>query len=343
MMWPMAGIRRGGVAVTCLFVVATMLVGWGGGGGGEAAELEAEARYAVGNRFETFVDRSRPTDATADSEAKPERTFETLLTYPAAGSPGQPASPGAAPAPGGPFPLVVFSHGSGVSSPVRYELLFNAWAAAGYVIAAPKYPLSSTSLPGASGDAVNQPADVSFLISELVRLGADRTGPYAGLVDGERVAVAGHSLGAVTTLGVAFNRCCLDPRIDAGIVMAGGEAYFPQDQWFGGIRTPILVIHGDDDRVVRIAAGQKVFADAAPPKAMLTLFGGDHSRPYGGSLATADNPERLGATAQGSTRIVNAAAVAFLDRYLKDRADALSRLGTALADEVSVKLEVVEQ
>jgi predicted dienelactone hydrolase len=83
----------------------------------------------------------------------------------------------------------VFSHGSGVSTPARYELLFNAWAAAGYVIAAPSYPLSSTSPPGASGDVVNQPADISFLISEMVRLGADPASPYAGLVDGERIAV----------------------------------------------------------------------------------------------------------------------------------------------------------
>lgn len=324
-------------------IVAVSLIGCGGGGDDDPKVPAPDATFAVGTRFETLVDRSRPTNATAGSDAKPERTFETLVTYPAAGPPGKPASSGAPAAPGGPFPLVVFSHGSGVSSPVRYELLFNAWAAAGYVVAAPKYPLSSTSLPGASGDAVNQPADVSFLISEMVRLGADPGSPYAGLVDGERVAVAGHSLGAATTLGVAFNGCCVDRRIDAGIVMAGGEAFFPPEQWFGTIRTPILVIHGDGDRIVRIADGQKVFADAPPPKAMLTLFGGDHNRPYGGSLATSENPERLGATLNGPTQIVNTTAVAFLDRFLKDRKDALVRLRTVLLDQVSVKLEVVEQ
>ena len=325
-------------------VAAAGLIGCGGGGGdGSTASVAPEARFAVGTRFETFVDRSRPTNATADSEAKPERTFQTLVTYPAAGARDRPPASEAPAAPGGPFPLVVFSHGAGVSSPARYELLFNAWAAAGYVVAAPKYPLSSTSLPGANADAVNQPADVSFLISEMVRLGADRSSPYAGLVDGERVAVAGHSLGAATTLGVGFNECCVDRRIDAGIVMAGGEALFPADKWFGAIRTPILVVHGDDDRIVRIADGQKVFADAPPPKAMLTLFGGDHNRPYGGSLATTENPERLGATLTGPTTIVNTTAIAFLDRYLKNQADALSRLQTRLADEVSVKLEVVER
>lgn len=142
---------------------------------------------------------------------------------------------------------------------------------------------------------------------------------------------------------MGFNGCCVDRRIDAGIVMAGAEAFFPPEQWFGPIRTPILVIHGDDDRVVRLADGQQVFADASPPKAMLTVFGGDHSRPYGGSLSTTENPERLGATLNGPTQIVNTTAVAFLDRYLKDRTDALSRLRAALVDEVSVRLEVVEK
>ena len=94
---------------------------------------------------------------------------------------------------------------------------------------------------------------------------------------------------------------------------------------------------------MRIADGQKVFADAPPPKAMLTVFGGDHNRPYGGSLATTENPERLGATLNGPTQIVNTTAVAFLDRFLKDRKDALARLRTVLLDEVSVKLEVIEQ
>ncbi len=109
----------------------------------------------------------------------------------------------------------------------------------------------------------------------------------------------------------------------------------------------VVVTHDEQvassaDRIVRMADGQKVFADAPAPKVMLTVFGGDHSRPYGGSLATTENPERLGATLNGPTTIVNSAAIAFLDRYLKDEANALSRVRAALADEVSVKLEVVE-
>lgn len=306
------------------------------------AEDTSAVGHAVGTRLETLIDTTRPTDALGDAPGKPSRTLETLVYYPAEGrSGGDPVRDAPAAATGRPFPLIVFSHGSGVSDPARYDLLLRAWAAAGYVIAAPRFPLSSTSRPGGGSDVVNQPGDVSFVITEMARRGGDPTAPYGGLVDAGRVAVAGHSLGGVTTMGVAFNGCCVDRRIGAAVVLAGAAAAFPGDRWFEGIRAPLLVVHGDDDRVVRIAEGRQLFHDAPEPKAMLTLLGGDHNRPYGGSLATTDNPDRLGATVNGPTRIVNTTVVAFLDRYLKDRTDALAHVSETLAEEVGVSFEVV--
>lgn len=333
---------RGAVVATALLVAAA--VGGCGGSGREDAESSgAPERLAVGTRVETLVDTTRPTEARGDVAGKPSRTLETFVYYPASGPAGkEPVAGAPAATAGSPFPLVVFSHGSGVDTPLRYDLLFRSWAAAGYVVAAPRYPLSSTALPGSGSDVVNQPADVSFLIGELLRRSDDAAGPYRGLLDPARIAVAGHSLGGVTTLAVGFNSCCVDRRIRAGVVLAGAADGFPAEGWFAGIRTPILVVHGDEDRIVRLAEGQKVFAGASPPKVMLTVIGGDHNRPYGGSLATTENPERLGATVNGPTTIVNTAVVAFLDRYLKDRHDALVRARNALADEVTVKLEIVD-
>lgn len=332
---------RGRKAV--LVVLALVMAALSGCGGATRDREAASSSFAVGTRVETFVDASRETEARGEVPGHPSRTLETFVYYPSEGRAGGSPAPDAPPATAkGPFPLIIFSHGSGVASPLRYDLLFRTWAAAGYVIAAPKHPLSSTSLPDGSSDVVNQPGDVSFLIGELLRLGDDPASRYGRLLDPSRIAVAGHSLGAGTALGVGFHRCCVDPRIRAGVVLAGREATFPADGWFAGINTPILVVHGDDDRLVRLAEGQKVFADAAPPKVMLTILGGDHNRPYGGSLATEDNPERLGATPHGPTGIVNTTVVAFLDRYLKDRGDALTRLRATMADEVSVKLDVVE-
>jgi len=323
-----------------LALVVGLAAGCGGSGDEEVADVDG---YAVGIRAETLVDATRATEALGDVAAAPSRTLETLVYYPAEGTPGgDPVRDAPGAAAGRPFPLIVFSHGSGVASPARYDLLFRAWAAAGYVVAAPRHSVSSSSAPGSASDVVNQPGDVSFVITEMSRREDDRAGPYGGLVDAGRVAVAGHSLGAVTALATAVNGCCADGRVRAAVVLAGGRGAFPADRWFEGVPKPLLAVHGDDDRVVRIAEGRGIFDAAPPPKAMLTVVGGDHNRPFGGALATTDNPERLGATATGPTRIVNTAVVAFLDRYLKDRADALTAARETLADEVSARFEVVE-
>ena len=56
--------------------------------------------------------------------------------------------PGAAPARApGPFPLVIFGHGFAVT-PGPYASLLEAWARAGYVVAAPIFPLGNANAPG---------------------------------------------------------------------------------------------------------------------------------------------------------------------------------------------------
>ena len=39
----------------------------------------------------------------------------------------------------GPFPLIVFAHGS-AGHPEKFTKLFSSWAAAGYIVAAPAFP-----------------------------------------------------------------------------------------------------------------------------------------------------------------------------------------------------------
>lgn len=273
-----------------------------------------ESSFEVQAGKESFVDRSRPTAAAGDQAARSERTLPTV-TY-------HPVGPG-------PFPLVVFAHGNTVSDPGYYQVLLRSWAAAGYVVAAPIFPLSSTRLPGGGADLVNQPADVSFVISEMLRLNAEPAGPYAGRIDPGRIGVAGHSLGAMTTLGVAFHSCCLDERIRAGIVLAGRERPFPTGEFFPGTRTPILVVHGDADPLLALEGARKIYDDALGPKFLLTLSGGDHDSPYAG----------INSQPQPDTRLVMLATLDFFDRFLKDRADGLDRMRAHLAGEPLAQLE----
>lgn len=258
--------------------------------------------YAVGRRTLELVDPSRPTDADPkrDLAAQPDRTLPVLLLYPAAGEPpatDEPTMPtdDAPPAPGR-FPLVVFSHGWTASGPV-YEGRIKEWARAGYIVAAPTYPLSS-GRGGVLGDYVNQPGDVSFVIDQLLALPADD--PLADHLDTEQVAAAGHSLGAITTLGVSLNSCCADDRLDAAVELSGIRLPFPDGAFDDLGQVPFLAVHGAKDNIVNVKGSDTLFAEAPGPAAYLRLTEADHT----GFLF-------------GDGALLDEVVVAFLDRHLK--------------------------
>jgi hypothetical protein len=91
---------------------------------------------------------------------------------------------------------------------------------------------------------------------------------------------------------------------------------------------------------VRISAGQEVFQKAPPPKVMLTVVGGDHNIPFAGGPT--QETDRNSGKPNEDTRVVITATTGFLDRFLKERPNALAEMRDALADEVIVQLEIVE-
>lgn len=54
---------------------------------------------------------------------------------------------------------------------------------------------------------------------------------------------------------------------------------FPTAALMSSVRVPVLVIHGDQDRVISPALGQRLYEALAPPKQMLSIRGGDHNDP----------------------------------------------------------------
>ena len=121
-------------------------------------------------------------------------------------------------APGGPFPLVAFSHGSGgirFQNPFQCEHL----ASHGYVVAAPDhqgntYFDGSESIPALR---IDRPLDIRFVFDEMTRLSQDPSSAFAGWVDLSRpFGVTGHSFGAYTSVEVANQ----DPRVAASLPMA---------------------------------------------------------------------------------------------------------------------------
>ena len=155
---------------------------------------------------------------------------------------------------GGRYPLIVFAHGLG-GSPQGYEQLLTAWAAAGYVVAAPLFPLSSSETPGGpdGGDIGNQPGDMSFVINQVLSASATANGPLSGLVDPSEIGAAGHSNGAITTLGLIANSCCRDTRVKAAVVMAGTTEGLGRGSYELSKAPPLFVIWDVHDELVPYA------------------------------------------------------------------------------------------
>lgn len=158
-----------------------------------------------------------------------------------------------APAAEGPFPLVVFSHGNG-GTRTQSTFLTEALASHGFVVASPDH-VGNTAADLVTGAAVSQPesavarpADVSVVIDELLARAADEADPLAGVVDGERIGVTGHSFGGLTTLAmvVETDGVPADARIDAVAPVA--PASFPiGDEALASITTPVLFVGGTLD------------------------------------------------------------------------------------------------
>lgn len=211
---------------------------------------------------ETFVDETRAADGAVDSTDSPSRTLATRIKYPLAP---------------GPFPLIVFAHGL-TGSPDNFDEMTTQWAAAGYVVAAPAFPLTNGTVPDAYknlADIANQPGDVSFVIDNVLALAADDQSPLYGRVDIETIGLSGHSFGAGTTFGTVYGTCCQDPRIDAAIILAGFNPF--GDNMDFTRELPILIVHGDNDPVLNVALDDAIYPLLAGPKWYVTFLGADHS------------------------------------------------------------------
>jgi dienelactone hydrolase len=313
-------VERGGkrgltAGVIGVAVGLTLLSGCGGGMPARAAQAPSPARpdtapraqarqrvpqgapYAVGERTYDFVDPSRTIKY--PGHARQARPLVTVVRYPENAR--------------GPLPLIVFAHGFAVTPAVYWRLL-RSWTQAGYVVAAPVFPLENQHAPGGSNetDLVNQPRDVSFVITHLLALSSGHHGPLAGLIAPGEIAVSGQSDGGETALAVAYDRAFLDRRIRAAAILSGAELPGAGRFYFPASSPPLLATQGTADTVNRPHFTYQFFAAAPRPKYLLKLIGAPHLPPY-----TSEQPQ-LG--------IVERVTTAFFARYLKRRGWAVSRM-----------------
>jgi dienelactone hydrolase len=272
-------------------------------------------RFAVGIRAITFVDTSRTVRFPGQQPGL--RKLVTVIRYPAVGPASRVDVPGAPPArTAGPFPLVIFGHGFAVT-PGPYSRLLQAWTSAGYVVAAPIFPLENRNAPGGpnESDLVNQPRDMSFVISRMLALAAGHRGLFAGLITPGEIAVTGQSDGGETALAAAYDLEFLDRRVRAAVILSGAEIPGVGGFDFPAPSPPLLATQGTVDTINRPGFTYAFFNIAPRPKFLLTLLGASHLPPY-----TTEEPQLT---------IVEHVSTDFLNAYLKHTRGALKAMAGA--------------
>jgi pimeloyl-ACP methyl ester carboxylesterase len=251
--------------------------------------------YPVEQEVVSLADPSRDTPARGDVPAHAGRALMTVIRRPT-GLPG-------------PLPLVVFAHGWNVN-PMTYEPLLDAWAAAGYLVAAPTFPDSANTLPGSPvSNYPEQARDVSFVITSLL-------GGRAGPVEAARIAVAGHSDGGTDVALLALNPSYADPRVRAYLSLSGEIPSGVPGPWGTPTSAALLVAVGTRDKYGLLPRSRQVFEAAVAPKVLLTVAGGDHMGIYVGA-----SPEAMA---------VRHATVRFLDVALRAQGVTSANLSSAL-------------
>ena len=244
----------------------------------------------------------------------------------------------------------------------------HALVEAGYVVAAPDFPLSSskahTRIRFADiSDVAEQVKDISFIIEALT------AHPFHGaMIDRERIGITGHSLGAVTSYFAVYGQKTRDPRIRAVAPIAGGDpVQTALDNPMGlagsghaSVHVPVLFLQADKDVFARMTGRPyAAYARVEGPKYQLLIKNGYHMAFRDGAERHPEgkNPDCLffeqympgvavpGCEEPGSfidplrqQTVTRTALVTFFDAWLRNDAAALERLRAFGDDDDDLRL-----
>ena len=183
------------------------------------------------------------------------------------------------------YPLMVLLHGLG-SNPggvIRYQGLTDLAEERGYIVAAPMgynsrgwYGSRGTGRASNRGDAANDPDNLGDL-SELDVMNVLAMTLEAYNIDRDRIYLAGHSMGGGGTYHIGIKY----PDIWAGLGPVAPAIYTSPDALSAIRHIPVIVIQGDEDRLVPVANTRTWVAkmeELGMTHQYVEIPGGDHSR-----------------------------------------------------------------
>ncbi len=239
-------------------------------------------------------------------------------------------------------PVILFSHGLG-GNRNGSKFLGNHWAQQGYLAVFMQHPGSDETVwrdaplrerMAAMKQAANgknlllRIADVPVVIDQLTTWNRQSDHPMAGRLDLDRLGMAGHSFGAVTTQAVsgqtAIGRALgTDPRIKAALILSPSSPRAGKPAAaFGTVKLPWMLMTGTDDLspIGDIDMESRLAVYPALPtghKYELVLDGAQHSVFNDRELLPRSQPNK-----PAHHKTIMQLSTAFWDAYLREQASA---------------------
>ncbi len=290
-------------------------------------------------------------------EDEQEQTLTVAVWYPTAAQPkshnyggptGGNVAVNATPrAEGGPYPLLVFSHGYGGGG-LGAVFFTEALAARGWIVACPDHHDKHSAVRIRTGQekdfdrlgflqyakeiAASGPGDrVKYLYRlDEMRLVLDRlltSDLFRKLIDRDRVAVGGHSFGGFTALGLSGTiEERHDPRIKAVLLFSTGAGgyLFGKDE-LAAVRIPSMLFMGEreEDQMrgseTMSQLSVKIYRNVSSPKYFLEVKGANH---FSFNNRFADNRwTGLLSGTEEQFEVIRRYSIAFLEKHVAGRRD----------------------
>jgi len=236
---------------------------------------------------------------------------------------------------GGPYPIIVFSHGT-FSSSDKYNLVVEFWAERGYIVILPNHLDANYGIiPSKTEDMIRiihtRISDMSFILDNLDAIEGQNPG-LKGKLNRNQIIAAGHSIGTQVVLVNTGQRIrnptnnyvteSSEDRFMAAVMLSdpGKMAMMPDDTWKGGSAPTFLSTGSEDYGLMgdgrREAEYQNEILtlpdESTGDKYLLLIERGDH---YFGGLIHRDVDK---APDYDGLAIFNAASLAFMDAHTRD-------------------------